>query len=147
MTSFCLLAGWVHSDAGWVHSEVNPHFAFLQYDPLCTTVLIAQVAKTLTLDLTSPCSNPGYWIHIYDILLPACCVSTQWLSSSKWLTRGGRRSRCVHFCAMYSQCLPKTVTSTSCRGLVGDVRLVSTHPCRMVKSVSAVGEEPRQCRW
>jgi len=35
---------------------------------------------------------------------PPCWVSTQWLSSSKWLARGGRRSRCVYFCAMHSQC-------------------------------------------
>jgi len=41
--------------------------------------------------------------------LPPCRVSTQWLGSSKWLARGGRRSRCVHFCVMHSQCLPKTV--------------------------------------
>ena len=40
---------------------------------------------------------------------PSCWVSTQWLSSSKCLARGGRRFRCVHFCALHSQCLPKTV--------------------------------------
>ena len=42
---------------------------------------------------------------------PSCWVSTQWLSSSKWLARGGRHFRCVHFCALNSQCLPKTVMS------------------------------------
>ena len=46
---------------------------------------------------------------VKSIFLPPCRVSTQWLGSSKWLARGGRRSRCVHFCAMHSQCLPKTV--------------------------------------
>ena len=46
---------------------------------------------------------------LMSILLPPCRVSTQWLGSSKWLARGGRRSRCVHFCEMHSQCLPKTV--------------------------------------
>jgi hypothetical protein len=40
-------------------------------------------------------------------------VSTQWLSSSKWLARGGRRSRCVHFCAMHSRCLPKIVLTSN----------------------------------
>jgi len=40
-------------------------------------------------------------------------VSTQWLSSSWWLARGGRRSRCVHFCAIHSQRLPKIVTGRS----------------------------------
>ena len=43
---------------------------------------------------------------------PPCRVSTLWLSSSKWIARGGRRFRCVHFCAMHSQCLPKTVIAT-----------------------------------
>jgi len=47
------------------------------YDPLGTTVLITQVDNTLTLDLTALCSNPGYCIHIYDIFLPVCWVSTQ----------------------------------------------------------------------
>ena len=48
--------------------------------------------------------------HVHDFFLrPPCWMSTQWLSSSKWLARGGRRSRCVHFCAVHSQCLPKTV--------------------------------------
>jgi len=51
------------------------------------------------------------------LFLPPCRVSTQWLSDSKWLARGGRRSRCVHFCAMHSQCLPKTVTVTHCNTL------------------------------
>ena len=46
---------------------------------------------------------------VYTIFLPPCRVSTQWLGSSKWLARGGRRSRCAHLCAMHSQCLPKTV--------------------------------------
>ena len=46
---------------------------------------------------------------VSSTFLPPCRVSTQWLGSSKWLARGGRRSRCVHFCAMHSQCLPKTV--------------------------------------
>jgi len=40
---------------------------------------------------------------------PSCWVSTLWLSSSKWLARGGRRFRCVDFCALHWQCLPKTV--------------------------------------
>ena len=47
-----------------------------------------------------------WWRYFYNqFFLPPCRVST----SSKWLARGGRRSRCVHFCAMHSQCLPKTV--------------------------------------
>ena len=41
---------------------------------------------------------------------PSCLVSTQWLSSSKRQPRGGRRFRSfVHFCALHSQCWPKTV--------------------------------------
>jgi len=43
---------------------------------------------------------------------PSCWVSTQWLSSSKWLARGGKRFRFVHFRALHSQCLPKTVLVT-----------------------------------
>ena len=50
---------------------------------------------------------------VKSIFLPPCRVSTQWLGSSKWLARGGRRSRCVHFCAMHSQCLPKTVLQST----------------------------------
>jgi len=38
---------------------------------------------------------------------PPCWVSTQWLSSSKWPARGGRRSRCVHFCAYTHSACPK----------------------------------------
>jgi len=47
------------------------------------------------------------------LFLPPCRVSTQWLSSSKWLARGGRPSRYVNFCAMHSQCLPKTVNQAA----------------------------------
>jgi len=48
------------------------------------------------------------------ISVPPCRVSTHWLSSSKWIAaRGGRCSRCVHFCAMHLQCLPKTVRSVT----------------------------------
>jgi len=44
---------------------------------------------------------------------PPYRVSTQWLSSSMWLARGWRVSRCVYFYAMHSQCLPKTVPTTN----------------------------------
>jgi len=54
---------------------------------------------------------------------PSCWVSTHRLSSSKWLARGGWRFRCVHFCALHSQCLPKTVEEIE-RG---------THTCRASK--------------
>jgi len=64
-------------------------------------------------------------IFFWTFFLPPYQVSTQCLSSSKWLTRGGRRRRCVHFCAMHSQCLPKTVKFrslipflVSCRALL-----------------------------
>ena len=62
------------------------------------------------------CIRPRTWFDSRDLTTvtdfffgPPCWMSTQWLSSSNWLARGGRRSRCVHFCAIHSQCLPKTV--------------------------------------
>ena len=60
--------------------------------------------------------RPAHCVSMCDhckwfFFCPPCWVSTQWLSSSNWLARGERRSRCVHFCAMHSQCLPKTVVT------------------------------------
>ena len=60
--------------------------------------------------------RPAHCVSMCDhckwlFFCPICWVSTQWLSSSNWLARGERRSRCVHFCAMHSQCLPKTVVT------------------------------------
>ena len=53
------------------------------------------------------------YVSVQQFFLPPCRMSTQWLGSSKWLARGGRRSRCVQFCPMHSQCLPKTVQRTA----------------------------------
>jgi len=63
-----------------------------------------------------PMTGVGCWAsvgHVTFFVWPSCWVSTQWLSSSKWLPRGGRRFRCVHFCALHSQYLPETVDQFS----------------------------------
>jgi len=83
-----------------------------RFGPSSTTVLMVQLVETWTCGLMDSGSTPGYatcswWLFF----LTPYQVSTQCLSTSEWLTRGGRRSRCVHFCAMHSQCLPKTVVS------------------------------------
>ena len=75
-------------------------------------VLSAQVADTSSWLLIVLGSNPNHAHLLSDFFWPPYQVSTQCLSSSKWLTRGGRRPRCVHFCAMLSQCLPKAVQWT-----------------------------------
>ena len=73
--------------------------------------LSSTVGRHMTCILTQPLLDCRSLTHVFNFFFgPPCLVSTQWLSSSKWLARGVRRSRCVHFYAMHSQCLPKTVT-------------------------------------
>ena len=72
-------------------------------------VLWAQLADTSSWFLIVLGSSPNVLIFFLTFFWPPYQVSTQCLSSSKWLTRGGKRPRCVHFCAVHSQCLPKTV--------------------------------------
>ena len=72
-------------------------------------VLSAQLANTSYRILIVLGSSPNHAYLLSDFFWPPYQVSTQSLSSSTWLTRGGRCRRCVHFCAMHSQCLPKTV--------------------------------------
>jgi len=73
---------------------------------------------------------------------PSCWASTQWLSSIKWLARGGRRFRCVHFCALHSQCLPKAVVL----GHVTICRLWVRHsPCCKLFLINCFGIEMVLC--
>jgi len=78
--------------------------------PMGYLVRVTQMADTWTALLSVPGSTlRDYQMFVTFLFLPPYWVSTQWLSSSKWLPRGGGCSRCVNFCAMHSQCLPKTV--------------------------------------
>ena len=80
--------------------------------------------QTLHLDSCWSCVRvPTVLVFFLTFFWPPYQVSTQCLSRSRWLTRGGRRRRCVHFCAMHSQCLPKTVNRCS-----GD-KLATTNAC------------------
>ena len=82
------------------------------YACLCVVSSHGLVGRHVVLTLDSPWFETNHAQHHHDLFLPPYQVSTQCLSSSKRLTRGGRRPRCVHFCAMHSQCLPKTVSPT-----------------------------------
>jgi len=109
----------------------------------------------------SPCHSwqthvPAHACSLFDsrrvviwFFWPSCWVSTQWLSSSKWLPRGGRRFRCVHFCALHSQCLPKTVGPTPGRPQSDEIL---NHPEYNLHSTTQMQTQmldvdPRHAKW
>jgi len=93
-----------------IWSLKSQHLTFEKYHPLGSISRIPQWTDAYS---ENPCilrSIPGgNHVFVSFFFGPSCWVSTLWLSSSKWLARGGRRFRCVDFCALHWQCLPKTV--------------------------------------